>query len=344
MKNVFYFFIKNLLFFYNNLYFRKVIIYGKENIPDKGGVLYSPNHQGAFLDPLLIGTLTPRKITSLTRSDVFGGPMQWFMDALNMIPVYRIRNGYSNLKNNTQTFDKCFEILRNSGNLLMFSEGSHHNEYFLQKLSKGSSRLAYQAQQRYPEESIWLQPVGINYGHHQLPRCTLHLVFGRPILVKDCFNPDLTEAENVNLLREELQLKMKECLWLPNNDTDYLEKKKFIHKGSTTLDFHTLKKELAHNTPNLSPKKEASKVTIFVASLLGIFNFAPLLLTKKVIQQFEDIVFHASLKYVIGLFIFPLWWLFVGILLYVTLGTYVALAFVGLAILSIFLRNDFILT
>ena len=34
--------------------------------------------------------------------------------------------------------------------MLMFSEGGHHDEYFLQRLSKGSSRLIYQAQKQFP--------------------------------------------------------------------------------------------------------------------------------------------------------------------------------------------------
>ena len=108
------------------------------------GLLFSPNHQGALLDPLVLASLTKGKITSLTRSDIFGGPFQWFLDAFYMLPVYRIRNGYSNLKKNDEIFAKCYELLGLGKFMLMFSEGGHHNEYYLQNLSKGSSRLAFQ--------------------------------------------------------------------------------------------------------------------------------------------------------------------------------------------------------
>ena len=56
------------------------------------------------MDPLLIGCNIDRPVTSLTRGDIFGGPMQWFMDALMMLPVDRIRNGYANLKKNEAIF------------------------------------------------------------------------------------------------------------------------------------------------------------------------------------------------------------------------------------------------
>ena len=91
----------------------------------------------------------------------------------------------------------------------MFSEGGHHDEYFLQNLSKGSSRLVFQAQQKYPNRKIYLLPAGINFGHHRQPRCTLHLVFGKPILVKEAVNHKLTEAENINKLRDMLEERMK---------------------------------------------------------------------------------------------------------------------------------------
>jgi 1-acyl-sn-glycerol-3-phosphate acyltransferase len=180
--------------------FQEIYIYGFENIPKKGGVLFSPNHQSAFLDPLLVGSRINRPVTSLTRSDVFGGPLQWFMDALKMLPVYRIRNGYSNLKKNEAIFDSCRELLSNNQCMMMFSETSHHDEFFLQPLSKGSSRLAYEAQEKC-ENPIYIVPVGINYGHHRNPFCDLHLVFGEAISVKPFIKASAKKPRAINTIR-----------------------------------------------------------------------------------------------------------------------------------------------
>ena len=110
MKRFFYYFIKVTIKWASHCYFRKIKVYGLENIPKDGGILFSPNHQGAFLDPLLVGCNLPKTVTSLTRSDLFGGPLQWFMDALKMLPVYRIRNGYSNLKKKMRLFLKVARV------------------------------------------------------------------------------------------------------------------------------------------------------------------------------------------------------------------------------------------
>ena len=256
-------------------------MYGEENLPKDGGVLFSPNHQGAFLDPLLIGSMTPNRMTSLTRSDVFGGPLQWVLDAFQMLPVYRIRNGYSNLKKNDLTFAKCYKILGEGKFLLMFSEGGHHNEYYLQNLSKGSSRLAYQAFKENPNKKIYLQPMGINYGHHQQPRCTLHLVYGKPIEVNSFVSSQLTEAENINKLKEELQIRMKDCLWLAEKTEDYPERKKRINRLTTQIGFHELKTALKNSYQSLPVAKAPSKQMRFLAFLLSLPNIIPLIISRK---------------------------------------------------------------
>ena len=321
MKEVFYNIIKYFFYFAARLYFRRVKVYGLNNIPKDGGVLFSPNHQGALLDPLLVGSNISRSVTSLTRSDVFGGPFQWFMDALRMLPVYRIRNGYANLKKNDKIFEKCREILGNGECIMMFSEAAHHNEYFLQRLSKGSSRLALEAQMESPESLIYIVPVGINYGHHQIAWSDLHLVYGKPINLKNFLNDNNSDAENINLLRENLEEKMRKCIWLPDKNDQYFEKKKMIIPKNTKLEFNELKEGIEKGslkTEGFGQKVFSNNPRLLeiLILLFSIPNFLPLLVIKNVISKFKDIVFYSSVKICLGPIIFMLWWLIVPIITY----------------------------
>ena len=344
MKLIVYLVLKNIFRYYNRIYFRSVNVYGKNNIPTDGGVLFSPNHQGALLDPLVLASLTQGKTTSLTRSDIFGGPFQWFLDAFYMLPVYRIRNGYSNLKKNDATFAKCYELLGLGKFMLMFSEGGHHNEYYLQNLSKGSSRLAFKAAQENPGKKIYLQPVGINYGHHQQPRCTLHLVYGQPIKVSDFVDLKLTDVENINILKLELQDRMKACLWLPDKTENYFIQKKKINRYTTHVDFKTLKSALQNNynkMPGVKPKSKTRKVLIF---LLSVPNIIPFWISRKIIGKLEDIVFVSSLKYVLGVFLFPIWWLATSITIAYMYGNRVMTTYLLVCTLSLFIKQRFSLS
>ena len=118
------------------IFFGKVEIIGKENIPKDQPVIYSSNHQNAFMDALIIGGLSPKTTYSVTRSDVFKKKYEWFMDAFNMIPIYRIRDGFSQLAKNEETFRRINRCLSQGHALTIFSEGNHGNDFFLRSLSK----------------------------------------------------------------------------------------------------------------------------------------------------------------------------------------------------------------
>lgn len=309
MKKIFYAFIRFSLSNYNFFYFRNFKVIGKENIPTNGAVLFSPNHQNAFLDPLLVGTTAGRSIYSLTRSDVFGGPLQWFLDAMQTIPVYRIRDGYDKLKNNQEVFERCYSLLNKKHNMMMFSEGKHHDQYYLLRLSKGSSRLAIEAQLRSPQHPIYIQPVGINYGNHLHARHDCTVVYGKAINVQDYLSTYQDHpARGLNSLRDTLQLEMEACLWYPKNDSNYLEKKIYINRKNTQKPFAQFKTALKKSLPNLAaPSKELFVYKILIA-LFSLPNLPAHLAIKYLVKQFKDPVFHGSVKYLGGLIIFLLWW------------------------------------
>ena len=238
------------------IFFRNIKIYGYNNIPTDGGILFSSIIRCIFRSTTY--RFNDPKKNLLTRSDVFGGPLQWFLDALQMLPVYRIRNGYSNLKKRCY-FWKMFDLL-GSENFYWCLEGGHHHEYYLKNLQKVAA-LAFQAQRKYPKKKIYIQPVGINYGHHTQPRSSLHLVFGEPLLISHYTEQKKSEAENINLIREALQLRMKDCLWIPEDSEKYLQQKKCVNSITTKMDFFKLKSALETKTKYLSKRKKRNKIT-----------------------------------------------------------------------------------
>lgn len=345
MKTLFYKTILVLLKCYNHFYFKKVRVYGLENIPKNSGLIFSPNHQGAFLDPLLVGTTCGHELNPLTRSDIFRGPFHWFLDALKMLPVYRIRDGFSSLKKNNVIFEMCYDLLRDKKKLMMFSEGSHHNEYFLKRLSKGSSRLALEAQEKYPKTQMYIVPVGINYSHHQMPWQEVHIVYGKALLVGSFLN-DYKENKGVtiNKLRDALEVGMKKCLWLPDKDDSYLEKKKYVHILNSKLGFFEFKEALVNEQSKLKQAKSGGKSLNVVIKLLGLLNIIPLLMIRKVVRLFSDVVFHNAIKYLFGLIIFALWWVILLLFGIYFEGIYLGVSlFIGSLVL-LYLRQEVIST
>ena len=179
MKKIFYNLVAITFSAYNKFFFKKLTVVGKEKIPTDGAIIFSPNHQSALLDPILVGVTCGKKLYYLTRSDVFRKPYLWLLDAMQTLPVYRIRDGFKNLHRNQKTFKKCYDLLKVKKSLLIFPEGKHHDKYYLQPISKGSSRIGLESLKRSQNKKIYLLPVGINYGNkiHPYHNCTV--VYGK---------------------------------------------------------------------------------------------------------------------------------------------------------------------
>lgn len=167
------------------LFYRRIEIHGFDQFPEDGPVLLAPNHQNAFMDALIPAVFAPRPIHFLVRSDVFKkGFVKWFLNSLNMMPVYRQRDGISNLAKNEEVFEMCFEILRKRGTLLIFPEAGHLGERRLRPLSKGFTRIVFGALEKHEHLDIKIVPLGLNYSNYQDSQSRLLINFGNPIPVK----------------------------------------------------------------------------------------------------------------------------------------------------------------
>ena len=144
------------------IFCRKIFINRPELLKEKGPLILACNHPNSFLDAVLLDVIFNEPIWSLTRGDAFISKFVGkILLSLRMLPVYRPSEGVENLSENYITFDKCIEIFRNNGVVLIFSEGLCVNEWHLRSLKKGTARLAIKCQ----DENIPLKilPVGINY-------------------------------------------------------------------------------------------------------------------------------------------------------------------------------------
>jgi 1-acyl-sn-glycerol-3-phosphate acyltransferase len=143
---MFYFLFQSFLKITLRLYFKKIQIIGLDKFPRNTPIILVPNHQNAMLDPFMVGGLMSFQINYLTRSDVFNRWTKPVLRSLNMIPVYRIRDGYEKLSMNDAIFKACEELFKQKKTVLIFPEGNHGEHHYLRPLTKGAARLALQAQ------------------------------------------------------------------------------------------------------------------------------------------------------------------------------------------------------
>ncbi|MEI6049390.1 MAG: 1-acyl-sn-glycerol-3-phosphate acyltransferase [Bacteroidota bacterium] len=167
------------------VFFKRIFYSNLKNVPLEKPLLFVGNHQNSFMDGILIGSYLPQPLHFLMRADMFRKPFARFcLRELNVAPVYRIEEGLENVHKNLDTFTGIYNILNNNGNLVVFSEGICVQEKRLQKLRKGTARMAFGAEEKFGID-VHIVPVGINYTYPSKFRKEVMINFHEPFSIKE---------------------------------------------------------------------------------------------------------------------------------------------------------------
>jgi len=167
------------------VYFRRIFYSNLKKVPMDKPLLFVGNHQNSFMDGILVGSYLPQPLHFLMRADMFRKPFARFcLRELNVAPVYRLEEGIENVHKNLETFSGIYDILKNNGNLVVFSEGICVQEKRLQKLRKGTARMAFGALEKFGLD-VHIVPVGINYTYPSKFRKEVMINFHESFSIKE---------------------------------------------------------------------------------------------------------------------------------------------------------------
>lgn len=211
-------------FWHNEVFYRKIIVLGRENINPEDHIIFAPNHQNALMDALAVLFTHKGQPVFLARADIFKRKaIASFLYFLKILPVYRIRDGYSALRGNDEIFEKTIDVLKNKNGLVILPEGDHAGFRRLRKLKKGICRVAFQAGEATGFKlDIQIIPVGIEFSDYSRFRQVLTVVYGKPIEVSR-YNKLYTEAPEKahNELRSRLSTELKKVMVHIESEEDY---------------------------------------------------------------------------------------------------------------------------
>ncbi|WP_289063213.1 lysophospholipid acyltransferase family protein [uncultured Zobellia sp.] len=340
MKNIGYQLLKTWIKTGLYLYYGKIQVSGLENVPKNKPVLFLPNHQSALLDVLLIAVDCNRKPFFLTRSDVFTKPtLKKFFAYLRMIPIYRIRDGREALKNNQAVFDQCAEIFGNGHAIVMFPEANHNIKRRVRPLSKGFTRILFNAVERLPDTEIHIVPVGLNYKSNSGFPDQVAIYFDKSILVNTMYDADDVQG-SVNNVKGLVSDRLKQL-------TTHIEDEKayenisgqlnaldvdFLNPFETNKVIGTLDSSISAEPV----KKKKGILGILANALFTILNFPILFIWRKWAKpKVWEPEFMGTLRFGFALLAYPVY--------YALLFTVIALLCSGLVglmvILFLFIYN-----
>lgn len=334
IKKVWYRSVKLFLKISLQFYAKEIKVSGKQNIPRKGAVLFAINHPNALMDPLFVTTNCTRENHFLVRADVFKKPLiKKMLASLNLMPIYRIRDGIKQLSNNEEIFEKCFQILKKEETLIIFPQGGHSRDRNIKPLSKGFTRIVFGALEQNPDLKIAVVPVGVTYQNSSTFPSKVCIQFGNAIDSKEILN-NYEKAKAVNILKDEVSNQLKKLTVHIPDDDNYattLSKLNAANVDFTNVD--AVNKMIAENNFPKAVKKQPNylKPLFYLILLNSIF---PYFIWKKMSKNIHEIEFVDTMKFAVNVITFPI---FYG------LQTFAIHLFFGWKIASIYLLSSFLL-
>ncbi len=316
-------------------YFKKIKVVGRENIPKKGAILFVCNHQNALIDPLIIGTTNHRSTHFLTRGGVFKKkPIIKLFDSVQMIPIYRIRDGYETLSKNKAIFEKCINLLNKNEALVIFPEGSHNLKRKVRSLSKGFIRILLGAYENHPDLEIKVIPVGLNYNSILEYPASVSIHYGRPIALREYWDKDdLTTSRNT--IKEVVRNQMKLLTTHIDASSKY-EKihQQLINSNADFLDPIATNRQIETIALKNEPFSVKKTKKSFLYYLVVLNSFIPWLLWKKIKTNIKEPEFTSTFRFGVGITLFPIFYVLQSVLLYSILNLKFALSYIVLCVLS----------
>jgi len=312
-------------------YYTKMKVVGRGNIPKNKPIMLLANHQNALMDPLMIAMNCGVKPFFLARSDLFKNPfVSKFLHYLQMIPIYRFRDGINTLKNNPAIFKKCGDLLVQGETVMLFPEGNHG---ILRRvrwpMRKGFVRMIFCALEKDPNLDIRILPVGLNYLEAEGFPDSVSMYIGKDFAVQDYYDlNDLTQSEIK--LKNEIYKRLKVLTThIPDEETyDNV----LVQLNNQKVDFlkpKAVNRSIQGIDPNVASIPIKSKTRWFsnlMKIIFSLINFPVILLWNKKIKSIGmDIEFRTTLRFMLSMMLFPTYYLLLYLVFRHTLGQQIAL-------------------
>jgi len=163
------------------VFFRGIEVVGLARVPRGVPLLVVANHVNSLVDPLLILAFLGLRLRILAKSTLWRHPvMAPLLVVAGAVPVYRRQDG-TDMRRNFDTFRRCRAVLAGGGAVLLFPEGTSHNQPYRLPLKTGAARIALETEACHGPLGLRIIPVGLRYEAKGEFRSRVLIQVGDPI-------------------------------------------------------------------------------------------------------------------------------------------------------------------
>jgi 1-acyl-sn-glycerol-3-phosphate acyltransferase len=174
-------------------YYREIQVIGVERTPLDIPMLVVANHPNALMDPMLVATAMPRRLTFTGKATLFEKPLlPLFLRSVGVVPLRRASDeakrraagGAPDPNRNLDAFKAIVAALAARRAVLIFPEGKSHDEPGMSELKTGAARIAMRAVDGGVQD-LAILPVGLVFEDKAEPRTRVLVEVGEPLRIAE---------------------------------------------------------------------------------------------------------------------------------------------------------------
>jgi 1-acyl-sn-glycerol-3-phosphate acyltransferase len=159
------------------MFFIRLKVSGRENIPKIGGFILASNHL-SYLDPLVLGFACPRDLNFMAKEELFHNPI--FGRIIRSVGAFPVKRKTADL----HALKEAVNRVKSGKGLVVFPEGGRGNGQGIQQPEAGVGFLAAKANAPVIPAFIKGTEQALPKGSKSMKAANVSVVFGRQISVE----------------------------------------------------------------------------------------------------------------------------------------------------------------
>jgi glycerol-3-phosphate O-acyltransferase / dihydroxyacetone phosphate acyltransferase len=193
-----YVLVRGLTRFLLGLFYTRIEVVGRENLPEIGPLIVAANHHNSVIDAMILIATIPRPLRVLANAPLFRHPLiGTFLRLMGGLPVHRRQEAGDDPAKNAALFEATTKALHEGSAIAIFPEGVTQPEPALQPVKTGAARMLLAAEAgRREGPRVTLLPVGLVFDRPGTFRDGHALVqIGAPVDTRDCLDTSPSPPE-----------------------------------------------------------------------------------------------------------------------------------------------------
>lgn len=183
------------------IFFQKIELRHKENVPEAWPVVFAANHPNSTMDALVLSAVAGRMVHYIAHAGLFANRLKGrLLSRCGVIPVLYRTPKANKVERNVEAFQSCYEVLEEGGAIGIFPEGISDMARQVKKIKTGAARIVLEAERRNSYGlGVKVIPVGIYFFSRSRFRSRVLINFGRVIDLQPYF--ELNDKDNFEAVR-----------------------------------------------------------------------------------------------------------------------------------------------